>query len=219
MEDTLEETRSIISGFLEVSDHNATHAYGACFSSLKDSLSQWRGYGQGVAIGFDRAWLQDIGFHHTNLTKINYDPVTAKNILSLLLEAFLNETILHVEKVDYKGIKEALKYSFHAYVERQVTSIKHHAFSDENEWRLSSFRLYFKEPNDDPKINFRIKDDVLIPYVEFKPDYGHTLPIISVQIGPVEKMKESLFSSIAMLLVKHGYGNVSLSFSNVPFRP
>jgi|tagenome__1003787_1003787.scaffolds.fasta_scaffold20506152_1 hypothetical protein len=187
-----DEAKSIILGFLEVLESINSHAYGACFSSHEDSLGQWRGYGQGVAIGFDRSQLQNFGVDGTFLAKVNYDPAIAKSILSSLVDTYLNETLDHTQNTDYAGIKEALKYSFQASLEREVVSIKHNAFSDEKEWRLSYFRFAFSPPEDIPEIKFRIRDDVMIPYVEFRSKTGNLLPIVSVRIGPVEKMKENL---------------------------
>jgi hypothetical protein len=213
-----EEAKSIVSGFLESLTYPASHAYGACFSSHEDILGQWRGYGQGVAIGFDRFKLQNFGISGSFLTKVNYDPAKARTTLSLLLEAFLNETLDHAGNENYPLIKEALKYSFQAHLDREVVSIKHKAFSDEGEWRLSYFRFAFLPPNDSPEIKFRNRDDMMIPYVELRPEHGGLLPIVSVRIGPVEKMKENLQFSVATLLVKHGYGDATLSISEVPFR-
>ena len=213
------ETKEITNIFLNFLNGSAYHAYGCCFSSLNDSLSQWRGYGQGIAIGFDRWALDRQNIDDFRLEKVNYSLSESKSLVHEIFHAFLTEALQWVGNPDYNNIKLALASSFCNYIEFTIPMMKDPSFSDEMEWRLVKFRSTLTPCDQSPEIKFRAKGNLIIPYLELKLSPGGKLPINHVKVGPTDRMQSHLLASVSMLLAKHGYGDVGVSASTIPFRP
>jgi hypothetical protein len=137
--------------------------YLASFSSVPDSLSQWRGYG-GTTQGYTVAFHRDELLAHART--LNWD----------LKECVYDENLLRskVDEVVTRGLREGggpptsqlqavnITNRIHQGLRPFAEHFKHEAFNEEREWRLVG-----QEPNSlgDEKIKFRVGTRGLVPYV------------------------------------------------------
>lgn len=119
-----------------------------CFSTTRDSLSMWRGYGQVTTRGGNGAVA--IGFHTTDLQSLcNADATptknTAPNILSNVLAGFRKIQPVRYDFSQLPQLSSALVQSEDTskvhmeWAEKLAQFIKHRkdpAFAEEQEWRL-----------------------------------------------------------------------------------
>lgn len=179
-------------------------AFSFSLSQRKDSLSQWRGYcpSGGYAISFYEGgnykgsqfsqMIENYGLHigkclytdneyETLVSEviINQDP---DKFLKYMDDSRLSEAELARSAKRGQGRYETLQNI----LERILTYapfIKHHAFKDEEEWRIVAFNN-----NQILKhlIKFREGKNFIIPYLEIplvEKDFKHSLP--SVQVGEI----------------------------------
>ena len=99
--------------------------------------------------------------------------------------------------------------------------LKHHGFSEENEYRIALAvargDLLANAKRRKKSINFRLRDNYLVPYVTINESARRQrrLPIVRVIIGPSfegERRRESL----SLLLRENGY-DVPMMVSEIPF--
>lgn len=124
--------------------------YTACFSEEEDLLSQWRGYadnGKGVAIGFNLNCLKKI-CETTKLLKLEkviytscesdlcnaivckYANMIVDDIIRALLKGNINELLTNPHGPDpFSSLTQQALILDSVFV-------KHHSFSEENEWRI-----------------------------------------------------------------------------------
>lgn len=218
----------------------------ACFSSERDSLSQWRGYGGadiGICLGFsfkEPFFLYDT---QARLNRVIYDQNKQKEIIRILFHIFLIISDWDKGKIvhDFKGNiikheeKENLvsKYAIRDLYE-YIVYFKNESFSDEREirWVYSedrkihdSFQLDYAERL------FRYRNNLIIPYttssslffVNPSNKYGEqkekdALPLQEVIVGPQENI-DLVLKGVREFLDGTGFGSVVVSKSNIPFRP
>lgn len=198
-----------------------SQAFGVCLSSAKDSLGQWRGYGQGVAIGLDRMALQTKKiFKGVRLEKVIYDSRVAEDIFRAIISHYLDATLNSSQQAT-DGFVEAMALNFAIDASLYVPIVKDAAFRDEQEWRLILFKTYYSDPNAEPEVKFRTRGDMLLPYMSIKPDpeVAPRLPITEVHIGPRDHMDEHLKYSVEWFMRKHGHEKATVWPSKIPFRP
>lgn len=68
------------------------------------------------------------------------------------------------------------------------------------------------------QIEFREARNMLVPYIVVKSSDGARMPIEEVIVGPTSDFHLSRFS-LQKFLEKHGYGEVKITSSDIPFRP
>lgn len=122
-----------------------------CFSEEKDSLSQWRAYGQdgeGVSIGFNYKQIKDLKNHCKNISveKVMYKENIQKEKLSKLVQAailymqkkFENDSVRRSNDFDEYFTEEfdAFCEVLIGYLEKISCIIKNPAFSEEKEIRI-----------------------------------------------------------------------------------
>jgi hypothetical protein len=208
----------------------------ACFSSDGDSLSQWRGYGNGasaVAIGFD---LQRSSFHllhETQLGQVIYDPELQRLRLATAVHVHLQLDRWDEGKPDENNAYDIFaKCAFDRFF-RDLVLFKHPSFAEERE-----IRLVYSEPSTyfdargikRAKERFRTKNGKIIPYTTARdldqvlseddpPDALRlgSLPICEVIIGP-QDAPGLLVSGIARLLTANDRINIRIRQSTVPYR-
>jgi hypothetical protein len=167
-------------------------AYVLCFSKDGgDRLSQWRGYGgsAGVAIGFDgellkkkcsafttsRSRNQPTKMGFTLLRDVLYVEPSGDERSKQIIDTLLDdpEATGREDWLTEKGV-------FRRRVPLQASNLKHKAFYDEREWRVSIFQL----PED--FIRFRVRRSIVIPYALFDLGRGEPVwPLIPrVIVGP-----------------------------------
>jgi hypothetical protein len=190
-------------------------AYACCFCEDSDSLGQWRGYTnntQGVAIEFDSTELT----HHfdavnSTLQKVIYGEGETRSMLRNHLKSALVDLDGQFEEllgVDDAEAAESIKSLLLGLAPR----FKHKSFKDEQEWRM-----LVTKPTDLQNIQFRTRDNVLVPYIILG-DVKKPLPIKRIVIGPGKDMDITLQSVKGFMDRQWQYKNVEIEKSSVPFR-
>ena len=213
------------------------------FTSEEDSLPMWYGYTStnvGISIGFNfsdnefflkkkanlfdtkpRGRFVDLIYDNSKLEKLvrDYLDDTFKFLNGMLLPtsvtgAFINSIIT----------KEMADFFLSC-----TTYFKNSDFEYEKETRFT-YRVH----DDIKTINFRVKNNFIVPYLEYPPlpveihrvvhkikrsDYR--LPIKSIMISPNAEEKDMILDSIKAYLHSHGYDVEKINFgkSKIPFKP
>lgn len=131
------------------------------FSEVGDLLSQWRGYcppGLGYSVGFDARQLeQAASTQGYSLVPCLYHKDEQRKVI----KSVVDETEARYSN-SYQTKEEEFKMFFLGAVVSIAPLIKHSSFSEEQEWRLSSFPV----ANTIAKEKFRVGKRSLIPYQE-----------------------------------------------------
>jgi hypothetical protein len=213
-----------------------THApdlYVFCLSEEPDLLSQWQAYsehGSGYALGFSSKGLRDLVQRSLGqyLVRVVYDEKTQLKQAQHDLGQFV--TLIHefekrvppTDEGQRASIAEKLFNRLLNEVIRLQAKFKSPAYQGEKEWRI----LQFVHPRSvHPEIKFRSAHGRLVPYLEL--DFRQPqpppvpkpppLPIERVIAGPTLE-RELSERTLRLLFMKHGYSNVTVENSAVPFR-
>ncbi|MFC5369835.1 DUF2971 domain-containing protein [Arcanobacterium bovis] len=134
------------------------HAFACCFSEDRDSLNQWYGYGKGngVALGFNITCLKEtFEKHGFKLSKVDYCNRYDRELGKEIWERMLVST-------------ESAEEILEKYLETEGAFVKSNIFASEREWRAVR-AVNSSCPSDGySEIDFRVKNNRLIPYVETK---------------------------------------------------
>ncbi|GLO28364.1 hypothetical protein PPUN12996_04200 [Pseudomonas putida] len=214
-----------------ISEVETPEIYTTSFCSNKDLLSQWRGYAQqGVCIVFDQGFINKIGWWcHNPYESWSEAP---ENLLIPKFDIYHND-VTYIENgaehttIDEKlrKIKDAYKNFFTPDISDEIFDesvcpklfgltipfIKHSSFREEAEHRLMVLRV--NNPSD---LRFRCSGDAIIPYIELSVK-EEILPITEVVIGPGGN-GSLLEKGLRMMLDHHGYTDVKITHSNIPYR-
>ncbi|MDX1150231.1 DUF2971 domain-containing protein [Sinorhizobium medicae] len=195
-------------------DKGIPSAYACCFCEKNDSLGQWRGYtggGQGIAIEFN---AQDLLKHfraaNAMLAQVTYGQDATRKVLREELDKFINGNVSHDLFADILGDDSPERLE--ALILTLAPRFKHHSFEDEREWRL-----IVNDPPARSKIEYRAKDNVLVPFLKLG-DKKHPLPITRVIVGPGKDMDITAKSIELFLQYQFKYEDVDVVKSSVPFR-
>lgn len=204
--------------------------YVASFSRSPDTLSQWRSYGM-FAIEFDGEMLAERvnkwAFLKRKSTKKNVNiefiechyVLDKQDALEVALDLLRNKAMDTI--FDWWQPSSPLEYNKHLYrdlreiISMLATTFKHSSFSEEEEVRLViSDNIVSKD------INFRTKNNIMIPYYEL--DVSAEV-ISGVKIGPVEDQKiteQSLYMYNLHRAAKLGGDQYLLNIetSDIPYR-
>ncbi|MFS6814982.1 DUF2971 domain-containing protein [Citrobacter meridianamericanus] len=186
--------------------------YSISFSRVVDQLSQWRGYGKesGVCIEFDEDYLhyvlQGCGFY-IQRSEVDYIGEDAHEEIWDLIKKF--SPVEHLELAFGDDSKNVNSHSL-MLLRGLVAFMKHEGFSEEEE-----YRFVFTPKGSDLKVKFRVTNNGYVPYIVLKG--SDALPIKNVYIGPV-KEREQIKNGIRFLLDYHGYYDVGVKYSNIPYR-
>lgn len=198
-------------------------SYGVFVFSLSaemNLLSQWRSYtphGRGVSIGFSAQFINGIlSTGDFRLAQCIYDGHAQQQLaLALVEKMFIS---FRSVELDLSGKPQGQEYydflESHRGTLLQVLAVmKHHAFSEENEWRLIS--KYY--PNFTAgHLRFREGSSMLMPYVEIAfPDVPDK-PFDKVVLGPSADPNLSM-DALRFFLSCHKVSRVTLN-SSIPYR-
>ena len=210
---TLEKARDILYKKID------GHVWGSSFTTKKDDLDMWRGYGNdasGLAIGYKKGELENFcKIHNINkygkivLTKVNYGENKAKDIAS---EA-IDKLILKID--DLKNIEETPKLSeICADLGVALASCKDEKFKSEAEYRivLSSICL---NKSSEYNIAYRIRDDKFVSYIDLNIDDINNL-IKKVYLGPKNNDKNKV-EDIERLLKNYKCEKIQVEKSAIPY--
>jgi hypothetical protein len=194
-----------------------------CFSKDGgDRLSQWRGYGgsAGVAIGFDSGELKKrcsvfttsksrnqpfpMGWALLNPDPVHYIEPSGDERSNKIIDIFLDNPDVTVHESRFT--KEEV---FARRVSLSSSNLKHKAFYEEQEWRISIFDL------PEGSVRFRTRKSMIIPYVPF--DLGRGEPewplIQRAIVGPNPHQAETIAAIKKML-----DDRVVVVGSSIPYR-
>jgi hypothetical protein len=205
----------------------------ACFSFERDSLTQWKGYGAntlGVALGIDlMIWSFKIGRPiETSPHAVIYDDAVKRD----LLRGFFHDWA-ELHRRDRVGSDpkhlEAYDISPRSRFYELLSMFKDSAFRDEREFRFvyqEDPQLLSRMPIKKAPKRFRVAGSVFVPYTTTKDLAQDQLRIDGkplrfelheVVVGPHPQAGLAA-AGIREFLDSHGYANVPVTRSEVPFR-
>lgn len=190
----------------------------ASFSETPDSLSQWRGYGM-FMLEFEEDFISTslIADEFYRL-KCHYD-LNDKETLNHANDIIRRKIIPELFRQCKRDNMNLIILRLTTLIEVYALSFKHKAFKSEGETRL-----VIACRNNAPEIKFRVKGDLLIPYIELK---INPLSLMSITVGPVANQELSvasltLFANIRtqQVQVNENKRNYSLYVnpSEIPYR-
>lgn len=169
-------------------------AFICCFSTKKDSLDMWRYYSNafdGYALGFNKCILFDdykkfsfshykenVAFAKLESFKVIYSNDEKKQILKKCIKKAL--LLYEKEEIEKDHLKKYIEYIFQNFRFR----FKHECFSSENEYRYVFYRPKIRPKEmvqELPKIQYRVRNGVMIPYIELKEPKNS---LYEIQISP-----------------------------------
>lgn len=189
-----------------------------------DLLSQWRAYGRkaGFSIAFsslmggDKVLLRAGEGFRTLVRKVIYDPGFQRERLRLLLEKFV-ELVRGFQHPPNAAEGNTLHAELSLILIFELTdwacTVKHNAFSEEREWRLVTFPTFGESPD----VLVRPTPDLLLPYIELRPQRGRKLPVVEIRCGPSRLQQESAHAA-GILLRRHGHAATQVTRSDIPLR-
>ncbi|RJX35401.1 MAG: DUF2971 domain-containing protein [Desulfarculus sp.] len=187
------------------------------FSEVRDSLSQWRAYGDrasGFAIGFSGQFIADRvrGSQDFKLVQCLYSLEEQKTLIKALVEKVLQENLGRSDVSAQDELPPGGNLT--AYLHKYAPILKNAAFSEEKEWRIISRPLSCKSANFD----YREGNSMLIPYYKLiLADKSTPLELHEIVVGPTPNYIQSV-DSVTGFLVRHGYREIPVSLSSVPYR-
>lgn len=205
-----------------MSSEKSKHIYSISFCRKSDQLSQWRGYGssQGISIEFSESELVDgikddsLGYKYGDVIYTEEDSTVEVN--ERIVDFFENISPhfkIKAKEDDPKVVDAFMNFIAATHlIDANIPFFKNAGFREEDE-----FRIVFTRKLMMPKVNFRVGAYGLTPYLNVKMQDDGKLPIKRVIIGPA-KDKELISMGVRMLLDANKYSNVSIEFSNVPYR-
>ncbi len=182
------------------------------FSTVKDSLSQWRAYGSescGFSLNFNPTFINEFvnnfqdkcPFKNVQLSKCIYKVELQKQIINELLDEYL------VNSKD--DLCRGILTSFYMKFNQIAPRIKHPKFYEENEWRI------IIEVDPLFPIKHRNGKSYLIPYVELNLNNLNDATILdSITIGPTIDMKLTRHSISSLL----GMTELNIEETEIPYR-
>jgi hypothetical protein len=197
----------------------ASKAFDSCvtsFSTKGDDLSQWRGYtnpAPGFALGFDKGQLATIATKENfRLVACDYDRSSQTAKLQKITTNFLATYSLQPKDASLPDRAKSLKWKMLEKFGRLAPELKVPQFAAESEWRLIS------EPIGNHKgLDFHVSQTLLVPHLALSIGIGTASPLAAVRIGPNAHMKLQT-NSVSLLMQSHGFTDVEVLSSKVPFR-
>lgn len=228
-EDDLE-FKKIISTIIQNTNNTLHDLYVLSFSENNDSQTLWSAYSSftGYNIGID---INEIGEHINNIGTLGVEHG------KVIYEKSKQESILEDEiKIFYKFFKETDLASesydtnrFFFSIRMVVYSLffKNPVFKNEEEYRFifrrekSLLKNKLRYPNE-IEVKFRIRNDILIPYIEIplhadEGQYSGRIPIKSICIGPKNNI-DIAKQGLEFFLENKKYDSIKIEKSKLPLR-
>ncbi len=226
--------QSIISGMLRNLERAKPENYYpfsvACLSEASDSLSQWRGYGEGeggFALHFDAGELRKCLSRERGafLAPVLYSDDLKRRLAFEVFDWGVRECERHVGGISADRDRDFIRVWTAHFIYRfssLAPLIKHQAFCDEAEWRII---LEIIPPIHQRRFIFSPRARMLSGHLPLNigvpPELGSTapprLPLKSLVVGPSPYAGLSAMAARA-LLDNHGYSAVAVRISDVPYR-
>lgn len=219
------QTASFVRGMFSPPGCTWEDGYVVSFCEEDNVLSQWRAYGgtSGFSIGFrglSTDSLNCMAGAEMWLVKVEYDLPKQRESLRKCLDSAYN--ILQGDPANVYGVRLASTVLY-VLISRWACSVKHKAFREEQEWRISVFPKYDSSENAafyslrlaaHPEL--RELRGRLLPYVVVRPRAGR-FDIESITVGPSKT--QSLDAEAAELLKEErDLGDAKVRCSDVPLQ-
>jgi hypothetical protein len=202
------------------------------FCEEGDLLSQWRAYGQ--SSGFSLAFSPLIRDDKVQLVSKNGFRTMVKRVINDVdkqrarLRFILRRLVKLVNGFSFattsaEGASAHVELSLLLVLEMTdwASVVKHKAFSEEKEWRIITYpkgaTLVGTTPENYEGVSVRPTSRLLLPYMILEPPSGKRLPLIEIRCGPSQFQEQSA-RAMNILLRKHGYEGLRVTFSGVPLR-
>ncbi len=199
----------------------------ACFSTRRDDLGQWRGYGAGgvcLCLGEAKEGESSLFFGPEHMPhKAEYDDLRkAMMLLTVVQEFELQYAIDRDVMTNHwpSDHDENYKKELVARVSGFIASFKDRAFENEAEARI--VLSYEHAKCFDGGLKFRVNPLGIIPYLRTGDNLaikknGGRLPLREVIVGPAPH-QELIAQSLETFLKHKGYKKTTVSLSRVPYR-
>jgi len=212
------------------------HSFGqpfiVSFCEDGDLLSQWRAYGgtSGFSLAFSALSQSDDvklickdGFR-TMVKRVVYDHDKQRKRLRFVLRNLIKLVNgFSFSTASSKGASAHVELSLLLILEMTdwACTVKHRAFSEEKEWRIITYprgaTLVGAGPENYEGVSVRPTPKLLLPYMVLEPRSRKRLPLIEIRCGPSQFQEQSA-RAMDILLRKHGYKHLPVTFSGVPLR-
>ncbi len=188
-------------GWLKNSAIDRHQIFVCSFTEDGNLLSQWRGYsqlGQGISIGINQ---EDMIFacekQEFTIIKCIYDIRQKKKVINEFLDKVLGDAIEFGPNNDPS--KRRPSQSYYDMIEAYepafleiASALKHPSFAEEKEWRIISPLISDLK---DERINYRITNSTMIPYIKFNLALEEGCVIFEdIIVGPTPHMNLSMNS-------------------------
>lgn len=211
--------------FRDIVEHSVKYGFDKYYvlslTKRDDDLPLWSMYCQneGYNIEFDTTELVE------NMINYQKDNVQLESYVNLQSRVLYNhgdvyDFIKHLYDTRFIHIKNLRTRITGLFSVAIVGSafIKNRKFNFENESRIVVAKMDNpNSPETYSEVQFRVRNDTLIPYIEVPITNGTNWPIKSVKLGPKNK-KDTSLPGIRLLLEKHGLSNINISNSDIPLR-
>ena len=194
--------------------------YISCFSSLEDSLGQWRGYGDdgyGVAIGFDFCYIRKRigelsrdGRTDIYFTRVEYNDREQEKYVGRIFHALLPYYIFPDKKRNGQTGQLRLAATY-------ASRFKLDDFEQEQEYRI--VLLHNKQVDEkDLKYGHYLKNHNICQYYELSIDISKAIK--KIVIGPKCKLFESGETDydLECYLRVHNLNGIQIEKSKIPYR-
>lgn len=194
------------------SNFEGNNIFVSSFSKTPDLLSQWRSYGM-YCLELDADFFRDEGVSVLECIYLH----DRREALDKANEIICNEFMPVLFDTWKENRPYLIDMVLSSLLEIHALSFKHAAFADEDE-----VRFVLSCAPDDEKIKFRVKGQLLIPYVSF--DFDPEL-LKTIIVGPVDN-QELAYESLSMFArkVKRKVQESNIEYdlviekSEIPFR-
>jgi hypothetical protein len=190
--------------------------YIVSFCTERDLLSQWRGYGAPAGrfcLAFRTEGLMDLR-PPCRLDRAVYAPETQEqrvhNAIQLAVDALAGRDF--DPNADFPR-RVAMQLA--AKIRRALPFFKHPGFSEECEWRL----LRDADPDRPTDLRFvAAANGIIRPYIDLEVEGANALPLSKVIVGSSPLPATTVVRTTKMMLAQHGYQDVEVTASQIPFR-
>lgn len=197
-----------------------------------DLLSQWRAYGRtsGFSLAFSPLCRDEEvqlvckkGFR-TMVRRVVYNPDKQRARLRFILGNLIKLVNgFSFPSTSQKGRSAHVELSMLLVLEMTdwACTVKHEAFSEEHEWRIITYprhaTLVGTKLENYEGVSVRPTSKLLLPYMILQAPSGKRLPLVEIRSGP-SQLQEQSGRALSILLRKHGYKDLPVTFSGVPLR-
>jgi hypothetical protein len=198
------------SGFQDLVRNNI---FVTSFSRAPDLLGQWRSYGM-YCLELDEAFFRDDEVVVLDCHYLHH-PNDALDFAGSLINDYILPELVEVWRQD----KTLVSLELSSFIDIYALSFKHQAFDDEYE-----IRFVISCSPDDERINFRVRGNLLIPYIPlaFEPQL-----LKSITVGPIDNQELAcasltMFSEKVSLKIQQEQGDIEywlvVGNSEIPYR-